>query len=140
MSSRTRASPWADTTPEELLAIGRLDALARLMDHAFRLPGTQIRFGLDAILGLIPGIGDLVTNMVAGYLVLEGRRLGVSNWDMTRMIGNIAVDALLAAAPVVGDIFDIFWQASDRNMRILRAHLLRRGRIIDGEAVRIYDR
>ncbi|MDX2144050.1 MAG: DUF4112 domain-containing protein [Rhodospirillaceae bacterium] len=126
-----------DTTPEEALVLERLAALSRLLDHAFRIPGTDIRFGLDAVLGLLPGIGDVLTNLISAYLVIEARRLGLPRWDMARMIGNIVVDAGVSAVPVAGDIFDIFWRANDRNMSILREHLERRGRIIDGDAVRI---
>jgi hypothetical protein len=137
-SAHDRASARPrDATPDEVLVMERLASLARLLDHAFRIPGTQVRFGLDAVLGLLPGVGDVLSNLIAAYLVIEARRLGLPRWDMARMIGNIVIDAGLASIPVAGDIFDIFWRANDRNMSILRAHLARRGRIIDGDAVRI---
>jgi len=126
-----------NSTPEEVLALERLAALSRLLDHAFRVPGTNIRFGVDAVLGIVPGIGDVLSNVISAYLVLEARKLGVTGWDMTRMIGNIAVDAGVSAIPFAGDIFDVFWKANDRNMKILHDHLARRGRIIDGHAVRV---
>jgi hypothetical protein len=128
---------YHDTTPEEALVLERLEALSRLLDHAFRIPGTDIRFGLDAALGVIPGIGDAVTTLISAYLVLEARRLGLSRWDMTRMIGNIVVDAGVSSVPIAGDVFDLFWRANDKNMAILREHLAKRGRIIDGDAVRV---
>lgn len=128
------ASSSQDTTPDEAAALARLEALARVLDQAVRIPGTQIRFGLDAVLGLIPGVGDVATNLISAYLVMEARKLGVSRRDMARMIGNIAVDVGVAAIPVAGDVFDLFWRANDRNMAILREHLTRRGKIIDGEA------
>ena len=128
-----------NTTPDEAAVLERLGALSRLLDHAFRIPGTKIRFGLDAVLGVIPGIGDLLTNLISAYLVLEARKLGLSRWDLTRMIGNIVVDASVSSVPIAGDVFDLFWRANDKNMVILRAHLAQRGRIIDGEAVRVDD-
>jgi len=134
----TRLS-FEHTTPDEAALLVRLAALSRLLDHAFRIPGTDIRFGLDAILGLIPVVGDVMSNVIAAYLVLEARRLGLSKWDTTRMVGNILVDASISAVPIAGDVFDVFWRASDRNMSILYEHLERRGRIIDGVAVRLND-
>jgi hypothetical protein len=133
----SRDATYLDTTPDEAAVLERLAALSRWLDHAFRLPGTDIRFGLDAIVGMIPGVGDVLTNLISAYLVVEARRLGVTRWDMARMIGNIVVDAGLSAVPIAGDIFDVFWRANDRNMRILLEHLARRGRVIDGEAVRV---
>jgi hypothetical protein len=128
---------YHDTTPEEAQVLERLEALSRLLDHAFRIPGTDIRFGLDAALGVIPGIGDAITTLISAYLVLEARRLGLSRWDMTRMIGNIVVDAGVSSVPIAGDVFDLFWRANDKNIAILREHLAKRGRIIDGDAVRV---
>ncbi|MDX2221770.1 MAG: DUF4112 domain-containing protein [Rhodospirillaceae bacterium] len=130
---------FGDATPDEIAALRRLEQLARVLDSAIRIPGTDIRFGVDAVLGLIPGIGDAASTLIGGYLVLEARRLGVPTGDIVRMAGNIAVDALLAAVPIVGDVFDIFWRANDRNIEILRQHLTTRGKIIDGVAVRITD-
>lgn len=126
-----------NTTPDEALVLDRLSALSRLLDHAFRIPGTNVRFGLDAILGVIPGIGDLLTNLISAYLVIEARKLGLSRWDLTRMIGNIVVDVGVSSVPIAGDVFDLFWRANDKNMAILRDHLAQRGRIIDGQARRI---
>jgi Domain of unknown function (DUF4112) len=127
----------ADATPAEAVALARLATLSHWLDNAFVVPGTQIRFGFDAIFGILPGIGDVATNVVSAYLVLEARRLGVGGRDLARMVGNILVDALLAALPIVGDIFDVFWRANDRNMAIVRDHLARRGRIIDGDYRRL---
>lgn len=125
------------TSPSDAEALERLATLSRLLDGAFRIPGTGIRFGFDAILGLIPGVGDVLTNVVSAYLVLEARRLGASRTDMVRMVGNILVDAVLSSIPIAGDIFDVFWRANDRNMAILRAHLAQSGRVVDGEFRRI---
>jgi hypothetical protein len=100
----------------------RLDALAALMDSAIAIPGTNIRFGADALVGLIPGIGDLVTAGVASLIILEARRMGAPTHVVARMIGNVALDALVGAIPVVGDLFDVAFRANLRNMRLLRKH------------------
>jgi hypothetical protein len=103
--------------------IARLDALATLLDTAFVVPGTQIRFGVDALIGLIPGIGDAITTLIALYVVREARELGASRLLIWRMLGNIAIDGLVGAVPLVGDAFDVAWRANRRNLRLLRDHL-----------------
>jgi uncharacterized protein DUF4112 len=100
--------------------IARVDALATLLDTAFVLPGTNVRFGLDGLLGLVPGIGDLVTTLMSLYIVLEARELGAPGHIIVRMIGNVALDGIVGAVPVVGDIFDVLWRANRRNMRLLQ--------------------
>jgi hypothetical protein len=103
--------------------IARLDALATLLDTAFVVPGTQIRFGVDALIGLIPGIGDAITTLIALYVVREARELGASRLLIWRMLGNVAIDGLVGAVPLVGDAFDVAWRANRRNLRLLRDHL-----------------
>lgn len=100
----------------------RLDALAHLMDSAIVIPGTNIRFGADSIVGLIPGIGDLVTAGVASLIILEARRMGAPTHVVARMIGNVALDGLVGTIPVIGDLFDVAFRANLRNMRLLRRH------------------
>src|SRR5262249_12548481 len=102
--------------------LARLDALASFMDSAIIVPGTNIRFGADALIGLIPGIGDLVTAGVASLIILEARRMGAPTHIVARMIGNVAIDGLVGAIPVVGDLFDVAFRANLRNMRLLRKH------------------
>ena len=112
-------------------ALQRVDALARLMDSAFVIPGLNIRVGLDSLVGLVPGIGDAVTTAVGAYIVYEARRLGLPKHKIVRMIGNVALDTLVGAVPLVGDVFDVFFKSNTRNLRILREHLegeARRGR------------
>jgi hypothetical protein len=106
----------------------RLDALASLMDSAIVIPGTNIRFGADSIVGLIPGIGDAVTAGVGCLIILEARRMGAPTHVVARMIGNIAVDGLVGTIPVVGDLFDLAFRANLRNMRLLRKHFERIGK------------
>lgn len=100
----------------------RLEALASLMDSAVVIPGTNIRFGADAVIGLIPGIGDLVTAGIASLIILEARRMGAPTHVIARMIGNVALDGMVGTIPVVGDLFDVAFRANLRNMRLLRKH------------------
>ena len=103
--------------------IARVDALANLFDTAFVIPGTEIRFGLDALIGLVPGIGDAITTVMSLFIVNEARALGAPRMLVARMVGNVALDGLVGAVPLVGDIFDVAWRANRRNMALLRAHL-----------------
>ena len=122
-------------------ALVRLEALARLMDSAFVIPGTNIRMGLDGLIGLLPVAGDLVAGLVSSYLIWEARRLGASRWVLGRMMANTALDTLVGAVPVVGDAFDVLFRANLKNMALLRRHLEKRGMtragaVIEGEVVR----
>jgi hypothetical protein len=103
--------------------IARIDALATLMDTAFLIPGTEVRFGLDALIGLIPGIGDAVTTIISLFIVSEARALGAPPLLIARMIANVALDGVVGAVPLVGDAFDVAFRANRRNMALLRAHL-----------------
>ena len=104
----------------------RLRRLARLMDNAVNLPGTRFRIGLDPLLGLIPGAGDAVTACISLYMIVQARRLGVSNQVLTAMVVNVAVDALVGAVPVLGDLFDFAFKANSRNLVLLEKHLAAR--------------
>jgi hypothetical protein len=105
----------------------RLDMLANLLDTALVVPGTNIRFGLDAIVGLVPGIGDAITTAVSLYIVHEARQLGAPWHVVSRMLANVAIDGAVGAIPLLGDAFDVMWRANRRNVAILRAHLEKRG-------------
>jgi hypothetical protein len=118
-SSHTRASRQA--------ALERLDWIAHLMDSAVVVPGTKITVGLDALLGLAPGIGDTVTSLISLWMVKEAHELGVPRHLIARMIGNVALDGLVGVVPVLGDAFDVMWRANRRNMRLLREHFEREG-------------
>jgi len=106
--------------------VARIDALATLLDTAFVIPGTGIRFGLDALIGLVPGIGDAITTLLSLYIVHEARALGAPRLLIGRMLSNVALDGLVGAVPVAGDIFDVALRANRRNIALLRAHLNRR--------------
>jgi hypothetical protein len=97
----------------------RLRFIARMMDTAFEVPGTKFRFGMDSIIGLVPGIGDAVGAIVSAYIVAEARRLGFPRRTIARMVANIAIDAIVGAVPLLGDAFDAAWKANIRNLRLM---------------------
>jgi hypothetical protein len=110
-------------SPSREERIARLDALATLLDTAFVVPGTEIRFGLDALIGLVPGIGDAITTAISLYIVNEARALGAPRLLVARMIANVALDGVVGVVPLVGDAFDVAFRANRRNMALLRGHL-----------------
>src|SRR5262245_19026347 len=107
--------------------IERIDRLAPMLDTAFIIPGTSVRFGADALIGLVPGIGDTITTALSAYIVYEAYQLGVPGHVLARMIANVAFDSVTGVVPVAGDVLDVFWRANRRNMRLLREHLERQG-------------
>jgi hypothetical protein len=115
--SRTRAERLA-----------RLDKLATLLDVAFRIPFTKFRFGVDGLIGLAPGLGDVVTTGLSLWIVHEAFQLGVPRQVLFRMLGNVAIDGMIGAVPVAGDVFDVLWRGNKRNVRILREHFEREER------------
>jgi hypothetical protein len=112
------ANPFGNLTHEQRLA--RLEMLAKLLDIAFILPGTKIRYGIDGLIGLIPVVGDLIATALSLWLVREARALGAP-WHVTgRMLGNVAVQGVVGMVPVAGDAFDVLFRANMRNVRLLR--------------------
>ena len=112
------------TTPvQEHDDVKRVRALARALDTAVRIPGTSIRFGLDSIIGLVPGAGDVVSSILSGYIVLASARLGVPPWVVVRMILNLGVDTLVGSVPLAGDLFDVGFRANTRNAALLERHM-----------------
>jgi hypothetical protein len=97
-----------------------LDDLARYLDGLFRVPGTDWRFGLDALIGLIPNVGDTVTSLASFYILVAGVRYGVPKITLLRMAFNIAVDYLVGSIPFIGDAFDFVWKANQQNMELIR--------------------
>ena len=120
------ANPFANLTREQRLA--RLDAIARLLDVAFILPGTNIRYGIDGLIGLIPVVGDIITTTISLWLVREARALGAP-WHITaRMLANVAVDGVIGIVPIAGDAFDVMFRANVRNVRMLKGWMDRQPR------------
>jgi Domain of unknown function (DUF4112) len=107
----------------------RLDRLATLLDTALVIPGTRIRFGADALIGLVPAIGDAITTALSAYIVYEAHRLGAPTRLLARMIGNVALDTAITAVPVAGNVADVFFRANRMNIRLLREWMEREGRI-----------
>lgn len=94
-------------------------ALARVLDTAIGIPGTKLRVGLDALLGLIPGAGDAVGAALSGYIILAAARAGASRPVLLRMVGNVLVDTVIGAIPVLGDLFDVAFRSNTRNVALL---------------------
>lgn len=115
----TATPPPVRTAPE----LQRLRRLAYLLDSSIGIPGTRWRFGLDALLGLLPGVGDGAGALVSAYVLLQAARLGAPRSTLLRMAGNVAVEALVGTIPLLGDLFDAAWKANQRNVRLLEAHL-----------------
>lgn len=97
--------------------------IARLMDDQFVVPGTNLRFGWDSILGLFPGLGDALTSAISLLIVHHAWQTGASKLTLARMLGNIGVDFLVGAVPIVGDAFDVVWKANRKNARLLERHV-----------------
>ena len=117
------AGPDRALDPRVAQDLRRLDRLAQLLDSRFRIPGTGIRFGLDGIIGLVPGLGDLATLAPSAYLLVQANRLGASKATMLRMASNTGIDFAIGAVPLLGDIFDVGFKANNRNVALLRADL-----------------
>ncbi|MEM9639208.1 MAG: DUF4112 domain-containing protein [Pseudomonadota bacterium] len=107
----------------QLREIEELDRLSRMLDSRFRVPGTRIRFGWDALLGLLPGLGDVAALGPSVYLIYQGHRLGARRLTLIRMTANTALDFFIGSVPVVGDVFDLAFKANLRNVALLRKDL-----------------
>ena len=105
--------------PRQLASNEHLDYIAALLDDMFRIPGTQIRFGLDALIGWIPGIGDALAGMASFLIVFAAWRRGVQAITLVRMIANVLLETALGAIPVAGDVFHVVWKANRRNYKLL---------------------
>ena len=104
-------------------ALDRIRTLTHVLDNAVVIPGTEIRFGLDPILGLLPGGGDAIGSVMSVYLVAECLRLGLPKATLSRMLSNLLLDTVVGAVPMAGDLFDVGWKANSRNLKLLEAHL-----------------
>jgi hypothetical protein len=111
---------------EERLA--QVQWLARMLDDRFAVPGTRIRFGWDAILGLFPGLGDALTSVLSLLIVHHAWQTGASPLTLGRMLANVAADFLVGSIPFVGDLFDVAFKANRRNARLLEQHLNRQSK------------
>lgn len=101
----------------------RVEALELILERSFRIPGVNIPIGLDALVGLVPVLGDIVTTAMGAYIVWEARNLGLSKWHLTRMGANVVFDTAIGLIPVVGDAADFMFRSNSRNLRIIKKHL-----------------
>ncbi len=101
----------------------RIEAMEKLLENTFVIPGINRPVGLDAIVGLIPVVGDIVTGLMGAYIVWEARNLGMSKWQISRMAANVGIDTALGAVPIAGEVFDFLWRSNTRNLKIVRKHL-----------------
>ena len=103
--------------------VGNMRTLARVLDSAVRIPGTQIRVGADSIFGLVPVVGDIAGAALSGYIVLASARLGAPASTLARMVINIGIDTIVGSVPILGDMFDVGWRANMKNVDLLESHL-----------------
>ena len=101
----------------------RVEAMEKLLERGFVIPGTRVPVGLDSIIGLVPVVGDLITAALGGWILWEARNLGLSKFHLMRMAANIGIDTALGAVPLVGDAFDLLYRSNTKNLRILRRHI-----------------
>lgn len=122
-------------------SLARLETLAHLMDTAFVIPGLNRRVGFDALIGLVPVVGDVAGVVISSFIVYEAKRLGAPRWLIGRMALNVAFDGLVGAVPLAGDLFDAAFKANRRNVQLLRRWMERSGAVkpsvIEGTATRI---
>jgi len=121
------ANPFGNLTREQRVA--RLEAVAKLLDVAFILPGTKVRYGIDGLIGLIPVVGDIIATALSLWLVREARALGAPWHVTTRMLGNVAFQGLVGTVPVAGDAIDVLFRANMRNARLLRTWIDKQPRL-----------
>ena len=123
MATRTIARPIPIHRSRRRTSDGGVELLARWMDSAFTVPGTNIRFGLDSLIGLLPGAGDTITSLVSLYILSAAHRKGASKATLLRMGFNVAVDLVVGAIPLLGDLFDVYFKSNQRNVALLQRHL-----------------
>jgi hypothetical protein len=104
-------------------SLRRVRAVASVLDDAIRIPGTNIRFGIDPLIGLVPGLGDLLGGAASAYIILEAARAGAPASVLVRMTLNVGIDTLVGGLPIVGDLFDFAWKSNARNVRLLARHV-----------------
>jgi len=121
------ADPDGEINDQEALAILRhTRQLAILLDSAFEVPGANVSFGLDSLIGLIPVLGDLISLGLSAYIISLARQCGISRWATGRMVANALIDFGVGSVPVVGDAFDVAFKANRKNVAILEKHLHKR--------------
>ena len=118
-----RQAEIVTTVGADAARLKRVRALAKLLDNAFRVPGTNFRFGWDQIIGLVPGAGDVATGLMAAYIVAEAAKLGVPRRTLWRMVANVGIDMAGGAVPFAGDLFDFAFKANKKNLDLIERHV-----------------
>lgn len=116
----------------------RIEAMEGLLERAFVVPGINRPVGLDAVVGLVPVVGDIIAAAMGAWIVWEARNLGMSKFHLARMIGNVGIDTALGAVPIVGDLFDFAFRSNSRNLRIVRRWMDKHHpttRIVEGDVI-----
>jgi hypothetical protein len=133
LKSKPPVTRMRQLTPGQLQRLDALRKVAQLLDSAFVVPGTSLRVGLDPIIGLVPGIGDLISPLFTVGLLWQAREFGIPKVVQLRMIFNVAIDTVVGLLPVLGDLFDFAWKANDKNMALLERHALEEHRAAPGD-------
>lgn len=131
------SGPLVGTDPQAVRQ--RVEAMERLLERLFVIPGLNKPIGLDVILDIVPVVGDIAAAALGAYIVWEGRNIGMSKWQLTRMAGNVGFDWLLGLIPWIGAIPDYFFRSNTRNLRMIKRHLDKHypgTRTIEGEVTR----
>jgi hypothetical protein len=118
-----RSSPSPVVGTREPRELQPLRAMARLLDSAVQIPGTRFRFGLDAVIGLVPGLGDAIGAILSIFIIYRAARLGAPKSMLMRMLGNVAIDTIVGEIPLLGDLFDFGWKSNTMNVSLLEQHL-----------------
>lgn len=122
MAELNSNAPVLNDQQRDVAQLAWVDGFGRLLDTRFRIPGTNVRFGLDFLLGLFPYAGDMISLVFSGLMIATMARHGASGMLVARMLGNVAVDTLVGAVPILGDFFDLFYKANIRNLHLMREH------------------
>lgn len=122
MNKSNHNAPVLTDQQRDVPQLAWVDGFGRLLDTRFRIPGTDIRFGLDFILGLFPYAGDIISLIFSGLMIATMARHGAGGMLVVRMLGNVALDALVGTIPLLGDLFDLYFKANVRNLRLMREH------------------
>jgi len=117
------AEQLPDVSRDPQAVRNHVEAMEKVLERAFVIPGINRPIGIDSIVGLIPVVGDVVTALMGAYIVWEARNLGMSKLQLTRMAANVGIDTALGAIPFAGDVFDFFWRSNSKNLKIIRKHL-----------------
>ncbi len=120
---------------KRLATLNRIRKLSRLMDTSIRIPLTSFRIGIDPIIGLVPGAGDLISTAFSAYIIFLATQFGIPRQDLAKMIFNVGLETVVGTVPLVGDLFDAFYKSNIRNLAILEQHLT----VVEPELKKVSD-